>query len=57
LTNTEVKEYEKVLSYYQEKVKGKEALFFYNGRIYEKMHIKKIEEIVKWGNRFYGTNR
>lgn len=56
-TEEQVDEYKKVLSYYQEKIKGKEALFFYKGRVYEKMHIEEIEKIVKWGNEFYGANR
>lgn len=54
-TKKEINEYREILKYYINNIEGKEALFTYNGSIYEKMHMKEIERIVKWGNEFYGT--
>lgn len=55
-TLEEVKEYEKVLNYFKENVKEKDAVFSFNGRVYEKMHIEEIIKIVEWGTSFYGTD-
>lgn len=56
-TEDEIANYSDILSYYEKEIMGKEALFSYKGKIYEKMHIEHIKEIVKWGNEFYGANR
>lgn len=56
-TKEEVDEYQKVLSYYYEEIRGKEALFSFNNRVYEKVHIEEIKKIVKWGSEYYGANR
>ncbi|WLR50657.1 aldolase/citrate lyase family protein [Bacillus tianshenii] len=55
-TEEEVNEYKKVLQYYEENIRGKEALFSYNDRVYEKMHLEEIKRIVRWGKTLYGTN-
>jgi len=53
----EIDSYKKILKYYFDYIDGKEALFTYNGRIYEKMHIEEIKKIVKWGDEFYESTR
>lgn len=56
-SSEEIKEYEGVLKYYYENLKNTDVVFSYNGRVYEKMHMREIDKIVKWGNEFYGTDR
>ncbi len=51
----EVKELFEVYQYYQRYIRDKEAVFSYNNRVYEKMHIEEIKRIVEWGASFYGT--
>ncbi|MGJ0847511.1 aldolase/citrate lyase family protein [Tissierella praeacuta] len=53
----QIKNWLQILNYFEREVKGKEALFTYDGKVYEKMHIEQIKKIVKWGERYYGTNR
>lgn len=53
----EVKENINILKYYNDKIDKRNAVFSYNGRVYEKMHVSEIKEIVEWGTEFYGTNR
>jgi citrate lyase beta subunit len=53
----EIYEFENVLNFYLTNIVGKEALFSYNDRVYEKMHIEEIKKIVRWGNEYYGTDR
>lgn len=53
----EVNKYKEMLSYYETNVKGQEALFSYESRVYEKMHINKFKKIIDWGLKFYGTDR
>jgi len=52
-TRAEVKKYEEIFNYFETNIKDKEALFFYEGNVYEKMHIKKIKNIVEWGKDHY----
>ncbi|MCZ2258630.1 aldolase/citrate lyase family protein [Sporosarcina sp. G11-34] len=53
----EVMKYKEILDYFKMNIKDKNALFFYEGKVYEKMHIKKIEQIVNWGIIHYETIR
>lgn len=53
----EVEKYLRILRYYESNVQGRDALFSYEGTVYEKMHIKQFEKIVHWGLEFYGTDR
>lgn len=52
----EINEYKNVLEYFSLNIEGKEALFSFKNKVYEKMHIQGIIKIVQWGNEFYGTN-
>lgn len=53
----EISNYRKIYNYYKSEVEGKMALFSYGGKVYEKMHIKQIETILKWGEQFYESDR
>lgn len=55
-TLEQVKEYKKVLIYFKENVQNQDVIFSFKGRVYEKMHIKEIKNIVEWGSSFYGTD-
>lgn len=46
-----------ILSYFEEEIKGKSALFTYEGKVYEKMHIEQMKKIAKWGEKYYGEYR
>lgn len=52
----EIKEFNEVLKYYNKNIHGKEALFSFNGRVYEKMHIEEIKGIIGWGRKFHETD-
>ena len=55
-TLEEIKEYKKVFKYYQENIQEEDAVFSFNDRVYERMHMEEIMEIVEWGRNFYGTD-
>ncbi|MCK9217048.1 MAG: aldolase/citrate lyase family protein [Firmicutes bacterium] len=52
----EIEDLKSILEYYYESVKGKNALFSYKGRVYEKMHIEEMKNIIEWGKNYYGTD-
>lgn len=56
-TRDEIENYAKILKYYKNDVEGQDALFSYEGKVYEKMHIKQLKKIVNWGRNFYGADR
>lgn len=56
-TKSQIEEYERVIKYFTENIQYEDIIFSFNGRVYEKMHIKEIIKVVEWGRTFYGTNR
>lgn len=53
-TYDEVLHCKTILDYYNAEVKGKNAAFSYEGKVYEKMHLKDIGKIIDWGKIYYG---
>lgn len=53
----EVDDAEHILGLFKEGEKNDEVVLKYKGKIYEKPHLEQLQNMVKWGKIFYGTNR